>query len=91
MNGLVVVGTLEETVAIQCSPGYELLEPEPGFCVDVLIVDRERQNRSLNHGMVISKQAVDLSGDSTTPAFLCAGDFLLDPETGDPILRVFKP
>lgn len=90
MKTIVVYNAQTELLAVKCSREYNPVASVPGQLVDVIICSRDQQNDVLEQGAVIHPSEMNFY-DSPCSAWLCNGDYLLDPETGHPILRVFKP
>lgn len=90
MKTLVVANAQTELLAVKCSREYNPVLAAPGLHIDVVICSRVQQESLLEQGVIISPEEMHMCGGPCS-AWLCKGDYLLDPETGDPILRVFKP
>lgn len=90
MKTLVVYNAQTEMLAVKCSREYNPVIAGPGLHLDVVICSRMQQNELIEKGVVITPDEMDMCGGPCS-AWLCCGDYLLDPETGHPILRVFKP
>ncbi len=90
MKTLVIYNAQRKLLAVKCSQEYNPVIAGPGLYLDVVICSRRQQNELLEQGIVIAPVEMEMCGGPCS-AWLCEGDYLLDPQTGHPILRVFKP
>ena len=91
MKTLVVINAQTDKLVVRARSDYELIPFKAGMQYDLALCIREEQNSSLNRGGVIQSDEVEMFCTPLGSVWICNGDFLLDPETGDPILRLFKP
>lgn len=90
MKTLVVYNAQTEKLAVKCCREYDPVASVPGQALDVILCSRTQQNEVLGASCVVRPEDMDECGGPGS-AWLCEGDYLLDPNTGHPILRVFKP
>lgn len=90
MKDIVVYNAQTEMLGVKCTKEYNPVGAAPHLKLDVVLCTRGQQNELLEQGVVISPDEMELC-QGPCSAWLCNGDYLLDPETGNPILRVFKP
>jgi len=85
-----VVNAQTELLAVKASDEYNPVAGVWGSKNDVVICSREMQDELIGSSVLVQAEEMD-HYEGSAAAWLCDGDFLLDPETGNPILRVFKP
>lgn len=90
LKTLVVYNAQTEMLAVKCGREYNPVASVPGQALDVILCTRTQQNEVLGASCVVRPEDMEECGGPGS-AWLCCGDYLLNPETGDPILRVFKP